>query len=100
MIVPDRYRMSPDGQVLERTPGTKGLSVRISADGGTSHDVLPSHLARRLCLGYSDLRSLHGLARRCDEVFGPMPHDVEWAFENGHLFMVQRRPVTRRAGLS
>lgn len=99
MIVPDRYRMTRDGQVLERTAGSKDRSVRIARDGGTVHDPVPPHLSRRLCLGYPDLRSLHALARRCDAVFGEDPHDLEWAIEGGILFLLQRRPVTRRSGL-
>jgi pyruvate,water dikinase len=98
MVVPDRYRMTRDGQVLERTAGSKDRSVRIAHDGGTVHDPVPAHLSRRLCLGYPDLRSLHALARRCDDVFGEDPHDLEWAIEAGCLFLLQRRPVTRRGG--
>ncbi|MHB2168004.1 PEP/pyruvate-binding domain-containing protein [Alsobacter sp. R-9] len=100
MIVPDRYRMTPDGQVLERTAGRKDRQVRLAADGGTVHDPVPPHLSRRLCLGYPDLKGLHGLARRCDAVFGCEPHDIEWAIEGGVLFLLQRRPVTRRGAFS
>jgi pyruvate, water dikinase len=97
MVVPDRYRMTRDGQVLERIPGSKDRSVRLAAGGGTEHQPVPPHLARRLCLGYGDLRHLHAMARRCDDVFGEALHDIEWAFENGCLFLLQRRPVTQRA---
>jgi pyruvate, water dikinase len=99
MVVPDRYRMTRDGQVLERIPGSKDRSVRLAAGGGTEHQAVPTHLSRRLCLGYGDLRSLHVMAQHCDAVFGQDPHDIEWAFENGSLFLLQRRPVTKRGGL-
>ncbi|MFO1149781.1 MAG: PEP/pyruvate-binding domain-containing protein [Alsobacter sp.] len=98
MVVPDRYRMTREGQVLERIPGSKDRSVRLAAGGGTEQRPVPPHLARRLCLGYGDLRHLHAMARRCDAVFGEAPHDIEWAFEDGGLFLLQRRPVTQRAG--
>ncbi len=97
MVVPDRYRMTREGQVLERIPGSKDRSIRLAEGGGTEHHPVPPHLSRRLCLGYGDLRHLHAMARRCDEVFGEADHDIEWAFENGGLFLLQRRPVTQRA---
>lgn len=95
IVVPDRYRLTRDGQVVERIAGVKEKSIRLAPDGGTVHETLPAHVARRLCLGYPDLRSLHALARRCDEVFGAEPHDIEWAIEDGAVFLLQRRPVTR-----
>ena len=94
MVVPDRFRMARSGQVIERTAGTKAIAVRMAGNGGTYQEPLPQHLSRRLCLGYPDLRRLCDLAGRCDEVFGREPHDVEWALRNGHVFLLQRRPVT------
>ena len=95
MVVPDRFLMTPTGQVVERKPGTKNIAIRMAPDGGTCHEAVPDHLSRRLCLGYSDLARLHQLAARCDEVFGKEPHDIEWAIQGGELFLLQRRPVTR-----
>ncbi|WP_293856018.1 PEP/pyruvate-binding domain-containing protein [uncultured Alsobacter sp.] len=99
LVVPDRFRMSLDGQVKERTPGMKPTAVRMAEDGGTTTETLPAPLARRLCLGYPELRKLHALAMRCDAVYGAGPHDIEWAIQDGTLFLLQRRPVTRRGGV-
>ena len=41
-------------------------------------------------------RSLHDLTKRCDDTFGTEPHDLEWAFQAGQLFLLQRRPVARQ----
>lgn len=97
MVVPDRYRMTRSGEVLERTAGSKGIRIDLAPHGGTRHCEVPVHLARRLCLGYRELRDLHGLARHCDAVFGEEPHDIEWAFGSDGLYLLQRRPVTRAA---
>lgn len=98
LVVPDRFRMTRCGKVLERVAGTKAIAVRARDDGGTLHEPLPPHEARRLCLGYADLRALHGLTARCDAAFGEDPHDVEWAIAAGQLYLLQRRPVTRTGG--
>ena len=97
LVIPDRYRIAGPGNVLERRPGTKSVAIRLAADGGVYHETVSSIDARRLCLGYGDLRALQNLATRCDAVFGPEPHDIEWASHAGQLFLLQRRPVTQMA---
>ena len=37
---------------------------------------------------------LHSLAGRCDEVYGP-GRDIEWAFADGRLYLLQCRAITR-----
>lgn len=96
LVVPDRFRMTRDGQVKERTAGHKPTAVRMALDGGTMTETLPAPLARRLCVGYPELRKLQALALQCDAVYGEGPHDIEWAIRDGVLFLLQRRPVTRR----
>jgi pyruvate,water dikinase len=50
-----------------------------------------------LALGRRDRHALAGLARRAAEVFGG-PQDVEWAIAaDGHLWLLQARPVTAAA---
>lgn len=95
MVIPDRIRMTRTGEVLERQAGSKDIAVRKSPDGGTYHEQVPAPLARRICLGYPDLRSLHRLACHCDETFGTEPHDLEWAIQESQVFLLQRRPITR-----
>jgi pyruvate,water dikinase len=41
---------------------------------------------------------LFDLASSCERVFGPGPHDIEWALEAGMIYLLQRRPVTGSAG--
>jgi pyruvate, water dikinase len=95
LVVPDRFRMARSGEVRQRVAGSKDVAIRMAADGGTVHEPVPPFLARRFCLGYPELKGLTHLAQRCDAVFGEEPHDLEWAIEQGVLFLLQRRPVTR-----
>ena len=81
--------------MLERQAGSKDIAVRKSPDGGTYHEPVPPQLARRICLGYPELRALHQLACLCDGIFGAEPHDLEWAIQNSNIYLLQRRPITR-----
>jgi pyruvate,water dikinase len=95
MVIPDRIRMARSGAVLERMAGSKDIAVRKSPDGGTFQEAVPPPLARRICLGYPELRALHRLACLCDDTYGAEPHDQEWAFQDREIFLLQRRPITR-----
>jgi pyruvate,water dikinase len=52
-------------------------------------------LSRASCLDDADLERLWQLASRCDETFGG-GQDLEWAFGGGQLYLLQRRPITKR----
>jgi hypothetical protein len=79
--------------VTERRPGVKKVAVRRLADGGTCTEPIEPELVDRLCLADAHLRALSQIALRCDEVFGPEPHDIEWAFDAGAPYLLQRRPI-------
>ena len=96
LVAPDHYRLSRDGDVLERTPGRKDKRLRILDDGGTVEETVSDEDVRALCLGESELASLHDLALRCEAVYEGA-HDIEWAIERGSVFLLQRRPVTAGA---
>ncbi|MEV0534673.1 PEP/pyruvate-binding domain-containing protein [Kitasatospora sp. NPDC050463] len=97
LVVPDRYRIDGTGQVRERVPGVKDIAVRPSPLGGTSQVAVPPERVRALCLDDAQLAELRDLAARCAQVFGG-PQDIEWAFADGHLYLLQRRPLTGSAG--
>ena len=94
LVIPDRYRLARSGHVLEAQTGVKDIAVRLHLAGHTRQEPVTSCLVESHCLGEGELVALRDLARRCDETFGAGPHDLEWAFEGKHLFLLQRRPVT------
>ena len=51
-------------------------------------------LVERLCLDDGQLAELNGLADRCEQIYGPA-RDIEWAFADGTLHLLQCRAVTR-----
>ena len=51
-------------------------------------------LVEQLCLDDGQLAELNGLADRCEQIYGPA-RDIEWAFADGTLYLLQCRAVTR-----
>ena len=94
LVIPDHFRITQSGQVLERTPGLKKTAVRTLPEGGTFEEKLSPELAEQLCLDDSQLQDLHVLAGKCEEVYGP-DRDIEWAFAGGQLYLLQCRAITR-----
>jgi pyruvate, water dikinase len=94
LVTPDRFRLSREGTVLERTAGMKDIAVRALPEGGTREAEVPAELVRALCLDDARLRELHALAVSCEKTFGGT-QDLEWAFAGGMLYLLQRRVVTK-----
>ena len=93
LVIPDNYRIDHSGEILERTPGRKRVAIRSVASGGTVEEKVPPEDAERLCLDDEQLRELDRLAVRCEKVYGPA-RDIEWAFADGQLYLLQCRAVT------
>lgn len=92
-VIPDHFRVSRSGEVLERTPGQKKVAIRMLADGGTAEEEVAPELVERPCLDDDQLAELNRLADRCEEVYGPA-RDIEWAIAGGELYLLQCRAVT------
>ena len=98
LVIPDSFRVDRAGQVLERAPGSRRIAIRALPDGGTFEEEVAAELVEQLCLDDDQLAALNELARRCEEVYGP-DRDIEWAFADGTLYLLQCRAVTSgRAG--
>jgi pyruvate,water dikinase len=93
LVIPDHYRLDRSGQVLERTPGRKQIAIRSVAGGGTVEEQVPADRAEQLCLDDNQLEELSRLALKCEQVYGP-GRDIEWAFADGTLYLLQCRAVT------
>jgi len=94
IVVPDRARLSPQGDVLEFVAGDK--DVKIWYDEGDGTREVPVEPARRQepCVSALHLAALHDLAARCARVWGP-DLDIEWALGgNDTIYLLQCRPIT------
>jgi pyruvate,water dikinase len=93
-VIPDNFRVQRSGEVLQRTPGFKKVAIRTLPEGGTFEEQVAPELVERLCLDDDQLAELNRLADRCEQVYG-QGRDIEWAFADGTLHLLQCRAVTR-----
>ena len=98
LVIPDHFRLDRDGAVLECTPGARASRSahaprRRHRRGGGRRGRSSSALSRRRAAGAPSR-----LATRCEEVYGPA-RDIEWAFADGQLYLLQCRAVTRAGSI-
>jgi pyruvate,water dikinase len=93
LVVPDHFRLDRSGQVLERKVGRKRIAIRSLPNGGTFEQQVAPALVSQLCLDDVQLVALGELALQCEKVYGPR-RDIEWAFQDGTLYLLQCRAVT------
>lgn len=93
LVIPDHVRLDRAGKLLEHKAGRKHIAVRALPNGGTFEEPVPTALISQLCLEEPQLRALNTLALQCEKVYGPR-RDIEWAFQEGTLYVLQCRAVT------
>lgn len=95
LVSPDQYRLAAaDGRLLGRWSGEKDLALRLRADGTVAETQVAADQVSAWCLAAEELLDLHRLARKCDEVYRTTEHDIEFAFADRRLHLLQRRPIT------
>jgi phosphoenolpyruvate synthase/pyruvate phosphate dikinase len=99
LVVPDHFRLDRSGHVLERKVGRKRIAIRCLPNGGTFEEQVPLAEVNRHCLDDVQLAALGELALQCEKVYGPR-RDIEWAFQDGTLFLLQCRAITTSKGRS
>jgi len=98
LVTPDRFRITRDGIVVERVVGEKDVAVVLAPEGGTHEIAVSVERVRRLCLDDRQLAELASLAELCERSFGG-GRDLEWAFADGALYLLQCRALTRSTSL-
>jgi len=92
MVTPDHIvveRLS--GAIREQTLGSKAQRARLEPSGGVVIEASPR--ASELCLDEAQIAELTKLVGRVEALYGA-PVDIEWAFAEGRLYLLQSRPVT------
>jgi pyruvate,water dikinase len=91
-VDPDHYVVDPaGGRILKKTLGQKQLAIRAKPGGGTG--PVTEDAAGKQALPDATIRELAALGQRVARLFG-MPQDIEWAWANQKLYLVQSRPIT------
>jgi pyruvate,water dikinase len=97
LVTPDHYRFSRDGTLLETNAGYKDIELIRLAGGGLEEQIVDADRAEALCIAPPQIIELNQLAQRCEQVYGG-DQDIEWAFAEGELYLLQRRAVTAIGG--
>ncbi len=92
-VTPDHYIVARDGRVKQARVAVQPLAILPVAGGGTHEQPLDPEQGASRVLDDAELRELALLGNRLQEHFGA-PQDVEWAFQQGQLYLLQSRPVT------
>ncbi len=91
-VEPDHYVVAGSAEkTLDKTLGAKALSIQGRAEGGTV--TIRHSAADRQALPDEQILALARLGQQAQTYFGS-PQDMEWAWADGRLYVVQSRPVT------
>lgn len=91
-IAPDVYWIDRDtGAVRTCSVGDQHFAVRVHGDR-LERRPLEAGEATRPVLGSEELATLARTGRAIERAAGE-PRDIEWAFENGTLWVLQARPI-------
>lgn len=93
LVIPDHVRLDRAGRLLQYQEGRKHIAVRALPNGGTFEEAVPPGRISQRCLDEPQLQALVGLGLQCERVYGPR-RDIEWAFQEGTLYLLQCRAVT------
>lgn len=91
-VEPDQYVVeTASGRVLSKTLGTKAVAIHSQAGGGVVTTTAAA--AQRQALPDAAIRELTALGRRVADLY-QAPQDIEWAWADGQLYLLQTRPIT------
>ena len=93
MVIPDSFRISSQGSLLEQVLGDKDVELVAIEQGETREQEVDQIRQNSLCLSEDQLYRLHNLALNCEAIYGEHI-DIEWAFHDGQLYLLQCRSIT------
>ena len=94
LVIPDRFRFTKHGALIEKTAGIKDLIIKALPGGGIEESEIDDHeRINGYCLSDAQLSELVQLGMRCEQHFGP-GRDIEWGIEKSVLYLLQCRSIT------
>ena len=94
-VTPDNFIVDRhDFHVRSTTPGRKEVMVVPGTVGVTTKPVVPE-AQHKVSLSAKQLSELAKLAIDVEQHYAGIHQDIEWAFADGKLWLLQSRPITR-----
>ena len=92
-ITPDRYNVSQDLKLIDKTIATKNEAITRDSSGNQEIVKLKEQRANAQVLTESEIKRLAELALQLEAHY-KKPQDIEFAIEGEEIYIVQTRPVT------
>ena len=92
-VEPDHYTVDATGRITGRKLGAKALTIVPAPGGGTTTRTHDGAHAGQQALPDDQIRALARLAGQVAAHYGT-PQDIEWAWADGQLYLLQARPIT------
>ncbi|MFP6628441.1 MAG: PEP/pyruvate-binding domain-containing protein, partial [Myxococcota bacterium] len=97
-VSPDHFVVDKPGEkILERTLGAKAISYRLQAQGGIER--LDEERGTEAALSDAQVIELSRVLGEVEALYD-LPIDLEWAYADGELHLLQARPITAYFPLS
>ena len=95
-ISPDYVQLDEHGEILIKRTGKKQRLVQVE-NGGLIERPATTAEAQAFSISDGQIHKLWTAVRRIQAMTGT-PQDIEWAFENGRLYILQNREVPVTVG--
>ena len=93
-VSPDTFLIDRKTRNIKANVATKKIMVvKDQKTGDTTTKDVPADMQNKRVLSDSELKTILDLGELIEEHY-ESPQDIEWAIENGEVFIVQSRPVT------
>ncbi|MFQ5460957.1 MAG: PEP/pyruvate-binding domain-containing protein, partial [Anaerolineae bacterium] len=94
LVSPDSYRVDKGSRaIIEGHVADKGVAVYPVKEGGSRQVALPPEKRTQAVLTDGQILELADVGCRVEAHYGA-PQDIEWAMADGHLYLLQARPIT------
>ncbi len=93
LVTPDSYVLSRSSLALLDQETSQQTTMLTWRHGQQLEVALPKASVSRPILSAAQLTQLGTLALQVEAYYG-LPLDIEWAFENSQLYLLQARPIT------
>ena len=91
MVNPDHFLVDYDGSILNQKIGSKRIKIISSPDGGT-REITENNM-KKVTLTKKNIKELVKLGKAVQDFYSS-PQDIEWAFAEGKLYLLQSRAIT------
>ena len=94
LVTPDTFTVrKSDGHIVSRQIASKELLIEYAKEGGTVERETPPEQREIPSLSDDQLAELGALGQRVENHY-QTPQDIEWAYAQGNLYILQSRPIT------